>query len=68
MSVLGGQSRENTITYEHIKNNTDVRRLLAKSGIKPEELPPEEDIKKLERKVKEDEELIGRSAKKIQKK
>ena len=51
---------ENPITDEHIKNNTDVRRLLAKSGIKPEEIPPEEDIKKLERKVKEDEELIGR--------
>lgn len=59
---------ENTITREHIRNNTDVRRLLAKSGIKPEELPPEEDIKKLERKVREDEELIGRQSKKITKK
>ncbi len=57
---------ENTITYEHIKNNTDVRRLLAKSGIKPEELPPEEDIKKLERNVKEDEKKIaGSSGKKL---
>jgi DNA-damage-inducible protein D len=26
--------------------------LLGKSGIKPEQLPPEEDIKKLQRKVK----------------
>jgi len=56
---------ENNITYEHIKNNTDVRRLLAKSGIKPEELAPEEDIKKLERRVKKDEELIGKKSKKI---
>jgi DNA-damage-inducible protein D len=40
------------ITNEHIKNNTDVRNLLGKSGIKPEQLPPEEDIKKLERRVK----------------
>ena len=39
------------ITNEHIKNNTDVRALLGKSGIRPEELPPEEDIKKLERRV-----------------
>ena len=34
------------------KNNIDVRSLLGKSGIKPEELPAEEDIKKLERRVK----------------
>jgi DNA-damage-inducible protein D len=43
---------EQNITSEHVKNNQDVRSLLGKSGIKPEELPPEEDIKKLERKVK----------------
>lgn len=43
---------EKNITCEHIKNNNDVRNLLGKSGIKPEELPAEEDIKKLERKVK----------------
>ncbi|MDD4823610.1 MAG: DNA damage-inducible protein D [Bacteroidales bacterium] len=43
---------ENSITGEHVKNNHDVRGLLGKSGIKPEELPAEEDIKKLERRVK----------------
>jgi DNA-damage-inducible protein D len=43
---------ENNITNEHVKNNQDVRALLGKSGIKPEELPVEEDIKKLERRVK----------------
>lgn len=43
---------EVTITSEHVKNNKDVRSLLGKSGIKPEELPAEEDIKKLERRVK----------------
>ncbi|HAI83969.1 MAG TPA: DNA damage-inducible protein D [Chitinophagaceae bacterium] len=36
---------ENNITSEHVKNNQDVRALLGKSGIKPEELPAEEDIK-----------------------
>ena len=46
--------KEVPITQEHVKNNADVRQLLAKSGIKPEELPPEEDIQKLERKVKKD--------------
>ena len=40
------------ITDEHIKNNSDVRTLLGKSGIKPEQLPVEEDIKKLERRIK----------------
>lgn len=43
---------ETNITKEHVKNNRDVRNLLNKSGIKPEDLPPEEDIKKLERRVK----------------
>lgn len=46
---LKGEAR---ITDEHVKNNNDVRGLLGKSGIKPEELPAEEDIKKLERRVK----------------
>ena len=44
--------RETKITNEHVKNNQDVRALLGKSGIKPEQLPAEEDIKKLERRVK----------------
>ena len=43
---------EKKITSEHIQNNKDVRDLLGKSGIKLEELPAEEDIKKLERKIK----------------
>ncbi len=43
---------EKSIVSEHVKNNKDVRGLLGKSGIKPEALPPEEDIKKLERRVK----------------
>jgi DNA-damage-inducible protein D len=43
---------EGNISSEHVKNNKDVRALLGKSGIKPEELLAEEDIKKLERKVK----------------
>jgi DNA-damage-inducible protein D len=43
---------ETRITKEHVKNNLDVRGILSKSGIKPEQLPAEEDIKKLERRVK----------------
>lgn len=43
---------ESSISNEHIKNNKDIRGLLDKSGIKPENLPADEDIKKLERRVK----------------
>ncbi|MDD4272582.1 MAG: DNA damage-inducible protein D [Desulfobacter postgatei] len=43
---------ESAITGEHVQNNTSVRNMLGERGIKPEELPPEEDIKKLERRVK----------------
>jgi DNA-damage-inducible protein D len=37
---------------EHAKNNTEVRAVLIKSSIYPENLPAEEDIQKLERRVK----------------
>jgi len=53
------------ITCEHVKNNVDVRDLLGKSGIKPEHLPPEDDIKRLQRKVKKDEILLGKNSKRI---
>jgi len=46
---------EPAITREHIQNNTSVRKMLGERGIQPEELPPEEDIKKLERRVKSEE-------------
>ncbi|MDR3611248.1 MAG: hypothetical protein P4L27_11840 [Ignavibacteriaceae bacterium] len=42
---------ENEIAKEHIKNNRGVRNLLLERGIKPEELPKEEDIQKLKRRV-----------------
>jgi DNA-damage-inducible protein D len=49
---------ENAIAKEHIQNNTSVRQMLGQRGIKPEELPPEEDIKKLERRVKSEEKKL----------
>jgi DNA-damage-inducible protein D len=53
-----GLTRELDITREHVKNNADVRRLLADRGICPESLPAAEDIKKLERRVKAEEKAI----------
>lgn len=47
---------EAQIANEHIKNNQDVRYVLAKSHIYPEELPPEEDIKKLEKRIENESE------------
>jgi DNA-damage-inducible protein D len=46
---------EPAITDEHVQNNTSVRTMLGERGIQPEKLPPEEDIKKLERRVKSSE-------------
>ncbi len=55
---------ETKITTENVKNNKDVRALLGKSGIKPEQLPAEEDIKKLERRVKSlDKEIANKKLK-----
>lgn len=42
---------ENNISTEHITNNKTVRNVLIERGIKPEALPPEEDVKKLEKKI-----------------
>jgi len=51
---------ENNISIEHVSNNEDVRGVLLKNDIVPEELPPEEDIKKLSRKVKTNEKALGK--------
>ena len=50
------------ITGEHVQNNTEIRKMLGERGIKPEELPPAEDIKKLERRTKsQDKKIIEKS-------
>ncbi len=51
----------NKIADEHVKNNKDVREVLAKSNIVPENLPAEEDIKKLKRRVKTQETKLLKS-------
>lgn len=49
---------ETAITREHVQNNQSVRDMLGQRGIRPEDLPVEEDIKKLERRVKTEEKRI----------
>lgn len=58
---------ESSITNEHIQNNKTIRDMLGKRGIKPEELPPAEDIKEMERRVTKDEKNIEQSTKKLPK-
>ena len=58
---------EGSITREHIQNNASVRTMLGERGIRPEELPPAEDLKKLERRVKRQEKNISEQAGKLPK-
>ena len=58
---------EQSITIEHVQNNSTVREMLGNRGIKPEELPPDEDIKKLERRVVNDEKSIEKTTRKLPK-
>ncbi|HNX10219.1 MAG TPA: DNA damage-inducible protein D [Methanothrix sp.] len=53
------------ITSEHILNNSSVRQMLGQRGIKPEDLPSEEDIKKLERRVKSEEKRLEKQSGKL---
>ena len=59
---------ENSITAEHVQNNRSVRGMLGQRGIKPEELPPAEDIKKVERRVAKDEKNMQKGTPKLPKK
>ncbi len=58
-------SGEPAMTREHVKNNQDVRNLLGKSGIRPESLPPEEDIKKLQRRIKSEGKQLAKNVRTI---
>lgn len=53
---------EQAITREHMQNNQSVRDMLKQRGIIPENLPPDEDIKKLERRVKTEEKQLAKKS------
>ena len=59
---------EMNITAEHVQNNRSVRGMLGQRGIKPEELPPAEDIKKVERRVAKDKKEMLKESQKLPKK
>lgn len=56
---------EAPITCEHVQNNKSVRTMLTQRGIQPEHLPAEEDIKKLERRVKREEKKLVKQTGKL---
>lgn len=58
---LKGQTN---IEREHIDNNLAVRNMLTQRGIVPENLPPAEDVKKLQRKLDSDEKKLLKVSKK----
>jgi DNA-damage-inducible protein D len=57
---------ETDITDEHVKNNADVRNLLKDRNIRPEQLPPAEDIKKIERRLKSEEKKLPKRTDKLE--
>lgn len=58
-------SSERAITDEHVKNNRDVRGILINRDIRPEQLPPAEDIKKLDRRVQSEAKKLPKAVKKL---
>jgi DNA-damage-inducible protein D len=52
-----------TISKEHIDNNLAVRKMLIERGVKPEQLPPSEDVKKVQRKLNGEEKKMLKDAK-----
>ncbi len=54
----------NRISNEHIENNKAVRKMLIERGVKPETLPPAEDVKKVQRKLDGDERKLLKDIKK----
>jgi DNA-damage-inducible protein D len=55
---------ESSISKEHIDNNLAVRKILRERGVKPEQLPPADDIKKVQRKLKSEEKKVVKKLKK----
>ena len=55
---------EASITREHVDNNAAVRKMLTERGIIPENLPPAEDVKKVERRLASEEKKMLKNKKK----
>lgn len=56
---------QNQIANEHIENNKAVRKILKERGVKPENLPALEDVKKVQRKLENENKKIGKNTNKL---
>ena len=61
-----GLRTEPGISGEHVKNNQEVRRLLVDRGIVPESLPPAEDVKKVERRLKSEQKKLPKQVESLE--
>jgi DNA-damage-inducible protein D len=52
------------VVLKEIDNNLAVRKILKERGVEPEVLPPSEDVKKLQRKIENEEKKILKQLKK----
>lgn len=55
---------QNPIEREHVENSSAVRNMLIQRGIHPENLPPAEDVKKIQRKLDGDDKKLLKEIKK----
>jgi DNA-damage-inducible protein D len=55
---------QDPIIQEHVDNNAAVRKMLAERGVKPEELPAAEDLKKVQRRLVGEEKKLVEAGKK----
>ena len=55
---------QNPIEIEHVENSSAVRKMLVERGIRPENLPPSEDVKKVQRKFESDNKKVLNETKK----
>lgn len=68
MTGLNIQSKDlkghNPIEIEHVENSSAVRKMLVERGIRPENLPPSEDVKKVQHKFESDNKKVLKEVKK----
>ena len=62
--VEKGLHGESPITQEHVENNQAVRQILKERGVRPESLPPSEDVKKVKRRLESEEKKIVKAKRK----
>ena len=54
-------NNQTSISKEHIDNNKAVKNILLKRGVRPEALPAAEDVKKLEKRLDNDEKEVTKT-------